>query len=193
VTGEKDLIISDELNHASIMMGSAYPKLRGRFRHADMADLERILIEKRHQYDEVLIIHRRCFLNGGDIANLPEIVRLANNTMPRRMSTMPMVPGLGHGRPWNRRPLWVAWSGRLHHRDPVESHRGRRGLCLLQQSAREYYAASRAAIAILDILDAGGRRRHHRSVQDAGRIERIYRQAVGQCPLLQKEIDRSRV
>ncbi len=78
VTGEKDLIISDELNHASIIDGVRLSKAsRAVFKHADMADLERILIEKRHQYEEVLIITDGVFSMDGDIANLPEIVRLA--------------------------------------------------------------------------------------------------------------------
>jgi glycine C-acetyltransferase len=78
VTGEKDLIISDELNHASIIDGVRLSKAsRAVFKHADMADLERILIEKRNQYEEVLIITDGVFSMDGDIANLPEIVRLA--------------------------------------------------------------------------------------------------------------------
>ncbi|MFA5235395.1 MAG: glycine C-acetyltransferase [Bacilli bacterium] len=78
VTGEKDLIISDELNHASIIDGVRLSKAsRAVFKHADMADLERILIEKRDQYEEVLIITDGVFSMDGDIANLPEIVRLA--------------------------------------------------------------------------------------------------------------------
>jgi glycine C-acetyltransferase len=78
ITDEKDLIISDELNHASIIDGVRLSKAsRAVYRHSDMADLERILKEKRHLFEEVLIITDGVFSMDGDLANLPEIVRLA--------------------------------------------------------------------------------------------------------------------
>lgn len=78
ITGEKDLIISDEWNHASIIDGVRLSKAsRAVYRHNDMDDLERILKEKRAQFEEVLIITDGVFSMDGDIANLPEIVRLA--------------------------------------------------------------------------------------------------------------------
>lgn len=78
ITGEGDLIISDELNHASIIDGVRLSKAdRAVFKHSDMADLERVLKEKRAQYENVLIITDGVFSMDGDIAKLPEIVKLA--------------------------------------------------------------------------------------------------------------------
>jgi glycine C-acetyltransferase len=78
ITDEKDLIISDELNHASIIDGVRLSKAsRAVFKHSDMADLERVLKEKRDQFDNVLIITDGVFSMDGDIAKLPEIVKLA--------------------------------------------------------------------------------------------------------------------
>ncbi|HRX44981.1 MAG TPA: glycine C-acetyltransferase [Acholeplasmataceae bacterium] len=78
ITDEKDLIISDELNHASIIDGVRLSKAsRAVFKHSDMADLERVLKEKRNQFDNVLIITDGVFSMDGDIAKLPEIVKLA--------------------------------------------------------------------------------------------------------------------
>lgn len=78
VTTEKDLILSDELNHASIIDGVKLSKAdKAVFKHSNMADLERLLIEKRDQYEQVLIITDGVFSMDGDLANLPEIVRLA--------------------------------------------------------------------------------------------------------------------
>lgn len=78
VTDKGDLIISDALNHASIIDGVKLSKAdKAIYKHSDMADLERILIEKRHLYNQVLIITDGVFSMDGDIANLPEIVRLA--------------------------------------------------------------------------------------------------------------------
>lgn len=78
ITDEKDLIISDELNHASIIDGVRLSKAsRAVFKHSDMSDLERVLKEKREQFENVLIITDGVFSMDGDIAKLPEIVKLA--------------------------------------------------------------------------------------------------------------------
>lgn len=78
ITDEHDLIISDELNHASIIDGVRLSKAsRAVYKHSDMTHLEEILKEKREQYQNVLIITDGVFSMDGDIANLPEIVRLA--------------------------------------------------------------------------------------------------------------------
>lgn len=78
ITDENDLIISDEWNHASIIDGVRLSKAaRAVYKHADMASLEEILKTKRDQYENVLIITDGVFSMDGDIAPLPEIVRLA--------------------------------------------------------------------------------------------------------------------
>ncbi len=78
ITDQGDLIISDELNHASIIDGVRLSKAdRAVYKHSDMADLERVLMEKRDLYKEVLIITDGVFSMDGDIAKLPEIVKLA--------------------------------------------------------------------------------------------------------------------
>lgn len=78
ITEKGDLIISDELNHASIIDGCRLSRAdKTVFKHSDMADLERVLQEKREQYRNVLIITDGVFSMDGDIAKLPEIVELA--------------------------------------------------------------------------------------------------------------------
>lgn len=78
ITNKGDLIISDELNHASIIDGVRLSRAdKAVFKHSDMADLERILIEKRNAYENCLIITDGVFSMDGDIAKLPEIVELA--------------------------------------------------------------------------------------------------------------------
>lgn len=73
-----DLIISDELNHASIIDGIKLSRAdKAIFKHSNMEDLERILIEKRENYNTVLIITDGVFSMDGDLAKLPEIVDLA--------------------------------------------------------------------------------------------------------------------
>ncbi|AGT44359.1 8-amino-7-oxononanoate synthase [Treponema pedis str. T A4] len=78
VTDKGDLIISDQLNHASIIDGTRLSKAdKAVFQHSDMADLEKVLKEKRNGYNNVLIITDGVFSMDGDIANLPGIVELA--------------------------------------------------------------------------------------------------------------------
>jgi len=78
IVNKGDLIISDELNHASIIDGVRLSRAdKAVFKHSDMADLERVLKEKRDQYANVLIITDGVFSMDGDLAKLPEIVKLA--------------------------------------------------------------------------------------------------------------------
>lgn len=78
ITDKGDLIISDQLNHASIIDGTRLSKAdKAVFAHSDMADLEKVLKEKRAKYENVLIITDGVFSMDGDIANLPGIVELA--------------------------------------------------------------------------------------------------------------------
>lgn len=78
ITGKGDLIISDELNHASIIDGTRLSKAdRAIFKHADLDSLEAVLKEKRGDAKNVLIITDGVFSMDGDIAPLPGIVELA--------------------------------------------------------------------------------------------------------------------
>ncbi|MDR2383880.1 MAG: aminotransferase class I/II-fold pyridoxal phosphate-dependent enzyme [Prevotellaceae bacterium] len=77
VTNRNDYIILDELDHASIIEGArlSFAKTM-KFRHNDMESLEKVL--QRCEADVVkLIVVDGIFSMEGDIANLPEIVRLA--------------------------------------------------------------------------------------------------------------------
>lgn len=78
ITSKGDLIISDELNHASIIDGVRLSRAdKAIFKHSDMEDLKRVLEEKRDQYNNCLIITDGVFSMDGDLAKLPEIVELA--------------------------------------------------------------------------------------------------------------------
>ncbi|MBP8850021.1 MAG: glycine C-acetyltransferase [Breznakibacter sp.] len=74
---EQDAIISDELNHASIIDGVRLCKAqRFRYTHANMADLEEQLKAATNARFK-LIVTDGVFSMDGDIAPLPEIVALA--------------------------------------------------------------------------------------------------------------------
>ena len=78
IVNKGDLIISDELNHASIIDGVRLSRAdKAVYKHSDMEDLERVLKEKRKDYNTCLIITDGVFSMDGDLAKLPEIVELA--------------------------------------------------------------------------------------------------------------------
>src|SRR5689334_2635652 len=82
VVTDKDVIISDELNHASIIDGvrlspAKYKKSDGFvYPHKDMEALEKIL-KNTQSFEKRMIITDGVFSMDGDIAPLPAIVELA--------------------------------------------------------------------------------------------------------------------
>lgn len=80
VMTKNDAIISDELNHASIIDGC---RLSGakvlRAKHQDMEDLRRVAKEATESglYEKIMYITDGVFSMDGDVAKLPEIVEIA--------------------------------------------------------------------------------------------------------------------
>lgn len=75
---EEDAIISDELNHASIIDGVRLCKAqRYRYKHSDMADLEAQLIASQAQRHRIIVTDG-VFSMDGDIAKMNEIADLAD-------------------------------------------------------------------------------------------------------------------
>src|SRR6202049_3625129 len=78
ILGKDDLIISDELNHASIIDGCRLSKGTIKvFKHKDLADCERILTETENWPGKKLLITDGVFSMEGDIATLPQLCDLA--------------------------------------------------------------------------------------------------------------------
>ncbi|MEX2548424.1 MAG: glycine C-acetyltransferase [Chloroflexota bacterium] len=84
ITTEQDLIVSDELNHASIIDGVRLSKAsRAVFPHRDVDGLDKVLREARASggangaYRSILVITDGVFSMDGDIAPLPGICDVA--------------------------------------------------------------------------------------------------------------------
>ena len=78
VLGKEDMIVSDELNHASIIDGARLSKAAIKvFKHKDVGDCERILQENASFPGKKLMITDGVFSMDGDIAPLPQLCDLA--------------------------------------------------------------------------------------------------------------------
>ncbi len=85
IIGKEDIVISDELNHASIIDAVRLSGVKNKFiyKHADMVDLESklkdavVMSEEAGSQPTILIITDGVFSMDGDLAPLPKIVELA--------------------------------------------------------------------------------------------------------------------
>ncbi len=83
LVGEGDLVVSDELNHGSIIDGVRLSRAeRAVYRHAAVDDLERVLTEaekKSPSPRRILVVTDGVFSMDGDVAPLDRIARLAHD------------------------------------------------------------------------------------------------------------------
>lgn len=84
LVGKDDIVIMDKMDHASIVDGCrlSYGEVK-RFKHNDMADLERVLPENNGRGK--LIVVDGVFSMEGDIINLPEVLKLTKKYGARLM------------------------------------------------------------------------------------------------------------
>ncbi|HMK43894.1 MAG TPA: pyridoxal phosphate-dependent aminotransferase family protein [Dissulfurispiraceae bacterium] len=84
LVGKDDVVIMDKMDHASIVDGCrlAFGEVK-RFRHNDMADLERLLAEKNGR--GTLVVVDGVFSMEGDIINLPEVITICKRYGARLM------------------------------------------------------------------------------------------------------------
>jgi 8-amino-7-oxononanoate synthase len=85
IVGRKDLAVGDADNHASIVDGTRLAFGRSlKYRHNDIQDLDRVLARNVDD-GGVLIITDGVFSMGGDIVNLPDLVKVAEKYGARIM------------------------------------------------------------------------------------------------------------
>ncbi|MFZ5916107.1 MAG: aminotransferase class I/II-fold pyridoxal phosphate-dependent enzyme [Chloroflexota bacterium] len=85
LVGKSDYVITDKEDHASIVDGCLLSRGKMlRFRHNDMADLERVLRQCEPGRGKLVVVDG-VFSMGGDIAPLPEIVPLCKKHGARLM------------------------------------------------------------------------------------------------------------
>ena len=78
LAGEGDLILSDQLNHASIIDACRLSRAKTIvYRHRDYDHLKDILRKERENYTKVLIVTDSLFSMDGDVADLATIIELS--------------------------------------------------------------------------------------------------------------------
>ena len=78
LVGKKDVVFSDELNHASIIDGCRLSGARiVRFAHCDPNHLEQVIKENEDTYEKAIIITDGVFSMDGDIAPLDRLQEIA--------------------------------------------------------------------------------------------------------------------
>ncbi len=183
---ETDAVISDELNHASIIDGIRLCKAqRLRYHHSDMADLERCLREARGARRR-LIATDGVFSMDGDIAKLRDICDLAEKydamVMVDDSHATGYIGATGRGTPehWgvaDRVDLVTTTFGKACGGASGGCISGRQELIdLYRQRARPYLFSNTVAPAIcggtlqvLDLLEAGNPYRH-KTLENAQRF-----------------------
>ncbi len=78
LVGRGDVIYSDELNHASIIDGCRLSRAEiVRYKHCDVEDLEKKILETKDKFNKKLIVTDGVFSMDGDIAPLDKIYEIA--------------------------------------------------------------------------------------------------------------------
>jgi glycine C-acetyltransferase len=79
LVGKEDLLFTDELNHASIIDGCRLSGARiVRYKHADAADLEKVIVENTGTYRRALAVTDGVFSMDGDLAPLDKIYEVTS-------------------------------------------------------------------------------------------------------------------
>ena len=150
---EEDAIISDSLNHASIIDGVRLCKAkRYRYANADMKDLERCLQEAQAQRFRIVVTDG-VFSMDGNVAPMDQICDLAERYRPRRQRTVQNSRTCGHlyrhtGQSFRR------CIGRIHYRS---------------QGDYRLTASAQPSLPVLQLIGSGYHRCKSRSIQDAER------------------------
>jgi len=77
--GRNDLIVHDELIHNSVIMGAQLARARRiAFPHNDWRALDRLLQERRRDYERVLIVVEGIYSMDGDFPDLPAFIEVRN-------------------------------------------------------------------------------------------------------------------
>ena len=195
ILGAEDAVISDELNHASIIDGIRLCKAkRLRYKNNDMADLEAKLQESRDARFR-LIATDGVFSMDGIIADLKSICDLADKYDALVMVDDSHAVGfMGKQRPGHARVPRRDGPRRYPHRHARQGP-GRRQRRLHERSLRDRHHAppAVAAVSLLELGRAADPGRLAQGDRDLQPLDRAARPARGKHPVLPRGHDRAEV
>lgn len=193
--GEEDAVISDELNHASIIDGIRLCKAkRYRYKHNDMADLERCLAQARAEGARfTLVFTDGVFSMDGTVAQLGAMRQLCDRFGALlgvdECHATGFVGATGRGTPeyrgvWGQVDIITGTLGKALGGASGGFTSGRREVIeLLRQRSRPYLFSNTvapmivgASIAVLDLLEGSGALREQLAENTA-----YFRQAMGEA------------
>ena len=193
ITSERDLIVSDELNHASIIDGVRLSKAsRAVFPHRDVDGLEKVLREARASggpngpYEHILVITDGVFSMDGDIAPLAGICDVAD-----RYEAAVMVDDAHASGVLGRNGRGTVDHFDLHGRVDIQVGTLSKAVGVMggyiagRQHLKDYLDPALPAAALLDLAATGRGRGVHRRDRRAGGGAGADRATLGQHPLLQ--------
>ena len=193
---EGDCVVSDKLNHASIIDGIRLTKAdRILYEHADPDDAERALSEARGKgYRRILLVTDGVFSMDGDIAPLPRAGgtrgALRRRGDGRRRARHRRAR---HQRPRHHRPLRPARPGRAQHRHAQQGGRRRRWLRGRFAGRARSPHPQGAAVPVLVLAPTGCGGRVHRRRRRARAGAAAHRAALEQHASLQERASRARL
>ena len=159
ILGRDDVIVSDELNHASIIDGARLSRATIKvFPHRDVGRGARDRRRSCRATQRTLIITDGVFSMDGDLGALPALCDLADEFGCIMMVDDAHASGVfGAQRPRHRRSLRPARPRRRPGRHAVEGDRRARRLRRRLAGADRVPAPPRAAVPVLDVASAVGR------------------------------------
>ena len=177
----EDHIISDELNHASIIDGCRLSRAKIHvFPHKDVEAAGNILARTGSVPGRKLLITDGVFSMDGDIGPLPRLVEAAERHGAIMMVDDAHSSGV-LGRNGRGTIDHFGLHGRVAHsgRDALESDRRARRLCLRQPRPDRVSLSSGASVPVFDVASAGRRRGLPGGLRRAGAGARAHRAALG--------------
>ncbi|ELS01022.1 7-keto-8-aminopelargonate synthetase-like enzyme [Xenococcus sp. PCC 7305] len=113
--GDNDCILLDYQVHSSVQMAAQVPKARGVdveiLRHNSMTQLEETIKKIKHKYDKIWYLADGIYSMYGDVAPLPELVRLLD-TYPQLYAYIDDAHGMS----------WTGKNGRGYVRSQIDHH-----------------------------------------------------------------------
>ncbi len=164
VLGKEDFIISDALNHASIIDGARLSRAQILvFRHKDVAHAEEQLASVKDKPGKKLLITDGVFSMDGDIGPLPGLCDVAEKYGAIMMVDDAHASGvLGSNGRGTDRSFQSARARRYPGRDVVKGHRRARRICLRNARSDRFSLPPGTAVLVFDVAPALGSRNLYR-------------------------------